>query len=807
MMFKGKIEAFTKQEINKQLKANVNWTDLSVSLFKNFPDLSISLTGFSITGVKKFEKDTLVGVNDFTVSVDLLSAISSKSVRVNSVELIHPVINAIVLADSTVNWDIIALEEDSITNVSEVTSENDFIIELKELLIQDGVIVYKDETMSLICSIHGLDMALSGDMSASETQLDLTSVIKSFSLSMEESNYLNNVGAELTAKIHADLDKMVFTFNENELLINKLPLSFEGTVGLPDEGYDLDLNLSTVNSQFSSIMNLIPEEYTSYFKDVESSGEFSLSALAKGRYVDEDNLPAFSIGLEIKNGHVKYPDLPESIDNINVDMIVRNNGGVMDNTIVEMSNCHIEIAKNSFDANLNIKTPISNLTYSGGMLGNINFDHLKNAIPLDSTHISGLLNADVKFKGDVKSIEDGEYENLGVNGHISLKEFKYSTLDSSLLDVEIKDANLTFSPKSIVLNNFESSYGRSDFNLKGNISDYLGYALGEGIIVGNLIHSSSYINVNEILLSQSSDEEIESTDTTAITLFEVPKDIDFVFTSSINKLVYDKLDVDNIDGKIYVKDGIVKLESVGMKLLNGDMSMSGQYNTQDLNKPFVDFVFKANSIDLNKTANSFSVIDSLLPIAKHSKGLVSSNLNYHSLLNNEMKPVISTITGGGNLLSKFIEVSNSKVLDGMANVLKQDKYKTLKAEDLNVIFKLEDGKIKVEPFVAKVFDKEIHVQGEQGFDQSLNYLVKTPVTGGDVATALGFNSGSGGSDKDYMVNVIIKGTAKDPKLSLDVSDAQKEMEKDLKKEAEKVVKDVLKDDKVKKKINDFLKGF
>jgi len=342
------------------------------------------------------------------------------------------------------------------------------------------------------------------------------------------------------------------------------------------------------------------------------------------------------------------------------------------------------------------------------------------------------------------------------------------------------------------------------------IENYLPYVFKDQTLKGSLKHRSNLLDVNEILKSMDASETAEVQDTTAQELFEVPKNIDFVFTSYFGKILYDKLEIDNTNGKITVRDGRVLLDGVAMNLLDGKMNMAGEYNTQDPKVPFIDFTFDAANIDINKTAHSFSVIDSLMPIAKKAKGQISANLKFNSLLGAEMDPIINSIKGSGNLSSESVEVSGSKVLNNMADLLKKEKYRQLKADDLNINFVMKDGKIIVEPFTAKVFGSSIAVRGEQGFDQSLNYVVTAPVSRKDVAGALSFlGGGISETGDDIMVDVLIKGYASDPKLSLDLSKATKEVGKEVGKEiekkAEEVVKDILKDEKVKNAIEDIFK--
>ena len=56
ILFKGKIIKIVKAEINKNIEAKVDFRDVSLSLFRHFPKLSIGLETISVVGVKEFEK-------------------------------------------------------------------------------------------------------------------------------------------------------------------------------------------------------------------------------------------------------------------------------------------------------------------------------------------------------------------------------------------------------------------------------------------------------------------------------------------------------------------------------------------------------------------------------------------------------------------------------------------------------------------------------------------------------------------------------------------------------------------------------
>lgn len=445
LFFKGKIERLVKEEINNQLAAQVDWGNFSLSLIKHFPNVSVGMSELSVVGVEKFQGDTLLYLDDFSLSADLMSAIGG-SLSVEHILIDKPLVRAKVLADSTVNWDIVKASELAEEEIDTLESENsDFTINLKSFEINDAVISYEDQTMDLDAEIQHLNLDLSGDMSAATTQLQLESSIDAVNVTMENTKYMNKVKVSLVAGILADMTNMVFSFEENDLMVNDLNLGFDGSVGMLDEGYQLDVKLAAKETTFKSLLALIPKEFLTDLENVQTTGTLALEASAKGIYKDADNLPAFDAVLRVENGQIKYPDLPKSINDINISVLAHNTGGSPDNTITNIEKFHFELGQNPFDASLMLMTPVSNAQFKGGMVGVIDLGSLKDAIPLDSFDIKGIVDADVTLDGNMAMIEKENYEAVQVNGQMKLDDFYYSSAD--LPDVIISQALMSFSPQ------------------------------------------------------------------------------------------------------------------------------------------------------------------------------------------------------------------------------------------------------------------------------------------------------------------------------------------------------------------------
>lgn len=773
--FKGKIEEKVKEIINEEINASVDWQSFSLSLIKNFPNLSIGLDELSVINKAPFDGDTLIYVNKFSVAVDVMSAIKGEPFEIKSIFVNEPYFNLQVNADSLANWDIVPESEEEEIEIEEEeeTDLSGFSAQLRSFKIKNARIAYDDKTMDMVAKIDGFNLDLVGDMQQAYTTLDIKTAIQSLNVNMEGTQFLSNSNAKLNAKIGADLDKFIFTFKENELVFNKIPLFFDGTVAMLDEGFDLDVKLASSATDFKTLLALVPKEFMSDFEGLKVDGTLAIEALAKGIFLDEDNLPAFNLLFEINKGKIQYPDLPKSIDNIGVNFVVNNPGGVLDNTVAELKTFHFELDNSPFDAKLKVVTPISNATFDATMKGKINLGSLMDAVELEDMVIKGILDADMAVRSDFNTIDAEKYEDVKAEGYMKLSNFSFSMADLEK-DVFIDDASLVFTPKYVDLKSFICRLGESDFSLTGKLENYLAFALRDDVIKGNLAHTSKYINANELMSLTGDEEETETVENEEATeTIMVPKNIDFVMTTNINKILFDEMELTNTRGALIIKDGKIDMKGLGTNLLGGSVVLNGEYNTQNEKEPKMAFDMKVSSIDINQAANSVSMLESFLPIAKLAKGKVSLNFNFNSLIGDEFSPVLSSVNGGGLFSSNSIKVEGSKVQTGLATMLKDDKYKVADVKNLTAYFTIENGTLNVKPFDVNVFGKKINIEGSQNLDSKMDYNMKMPVSRNELNQVAGLLGANVGSGSDVMVGIKIGGTVDDPKITLDTSDATK----------------------------------
>ncbi len=799
-LFKGKIIELAKKEINNSVNATVEFGEFDLSVFRSFPNLNFEINDLKVIGIEEFSNDTLLSLNRLSTDVDILSVFGD-NIKVKSISIENADIKVKVLKDGRANWDVAPASEEE-TPEEEVTEESSSAMNLalNEFVIKSSNIIYDDAELDVYTEIKNLNFSLSGDLSESFTSLETKTTTDEFTVGYEGVKYLNKVKLDIDADIDADLDNFKFTFKENLAKLNELAIGFNGYVAMPAEDIDMDISFDARQTEFKHILSLIPAIYAKDFETIQTSGKMAINGFAKGIYND-NSLPAFDINLLIDNAMFKYPDLPGTADNINVNLNIKNNDGIEDHTVINLKKFHIDFAKNPFDAKMILKTPISDPQIDASLKGVIDLAGIKDIMPIEDMTLTGIMTADISMDGKMSYIDNEDYEKFNADGTVELKDFLYKSEDLPQ-DVVITNTILNFTPRYLDLKTFDATIGKSDIHADGKINNFIAYALRDEILTGKFNLNSKYFNLNELMGETTEETEEVATETTEedLSVVEVPGNIDFTLNSTFDKLIYDNIDIDNVKGSLVVKDSKVSMKDLRMNLLKGSMLLNGEYNTQDINKPAVDFTMDIKNFDIPQTFKTFNTVQKIAPIGEKCTGNISTLLKFKCILDPKMEPIMNTINGGGTLKTNRIIINNADVFMKIGEFLKTDKYNQVDLNDAKVLFEIIDGNIEVQPFTTKIGKTKAEIYGKQGIDQTIDYKIDMAIPrkelGSKANSALESLLGAAGSKgvdlkvgEEINVKALIGGTLTNPTVKLDFKDQAKNVVEDIKEQIVDKVKE------------------
>jgi hypothetical protein len=735
-LFKDKLVQIVKGEANKSLNAKVDFGNFDLTLFSSFPDFRFKIQNVSVVNVEPFNGDTLAYIKELSFDLNINSVISGDKYQINSLVIDEPKINGIVMQDGKANWDIAKASSDTVAAEPVDSSPTKFALKLKSLQIKHANITYNDMQGNMSASLNDMNYTLSGDFTQDNFILNNLLEIAETSFNTGGVGYLTKAKTRFKADLDMDMPNMKFTFKENEFSLNDLGFSFDGFVSMPKEDIGMDLKFAAKQTEFKSILSLIPSVFSKDFASVQTKGKLKLDGFAKGTMHSSkdgksDIYPSFELNLGIADAMFKYPSLQKSVNNINVDVHIENKKDYLDATIVDVNKFHLEMAGNPVDMWAHVKTPISDPDLAAEIKGVINLASVKEFVPMEKgDEMSGIVKADVAAAGRLSSIDKKEYDKFKMSGSLEIDKMNYKTTTLPYA-VMLNTMKLNFTNQFVELAAFDALMGKSDVKANGKIENFMQYVFKDSLIKGAFNVQSNFMDLNELMASSDPTTAAQpaAVDTSAMTVAEVPGNIDFNLNANFTKVLYDNLTIENMNGKIVVRQRKVDMTNLNLGLLGGKVLMNGYYETTNPKKPSVDLTFKVDNFDIQKTFAAFNTVQKLAPIGKYAKGMFTATLeNFKADLDQTMSPILTSIHGNGVFKTGSVSIGGFPAFVKLGEALKIEQLKNLNIQNVVAEYEFKDGRVNLRnPVKVKIDKISAEITGSTGFDQTIDYNWKMDV--------------------------------------------------------------------------------
>ncbi|HRE75388.1 MAG TPA: AsmA-like C-terminal region-containing protein [Flavobacteriales bacterium] len=820
-LFKDKIFALIKEQINNNLHGKFECEDYSLTLISSFPNFTMELKEVSLTGVDDFEGVKLLDAENIVLTIDLYSVIFGSEIDIREVGIKNTDVNVMVLDNGKANYDI--AKSDS-TKVAEGvdTSETKFALKVRNYYLENFNLVYDDKPGGMYARIVNLNHNGIGDFTQDLFDFKTTTTADTIDFYMSGIPYMKNTKLDSKLDFSMDMKNSKYTFMpEDYIKLNELDLGFDGFLAMTDVDMDMDINFIARKTDFKNIYSLVPAIYTADYNSIKFGGKTEIKGSMKGK-MSEQSMPAMNIDLLVENGSFQYPGLPKSASAIFVKANVNSKGDpTMDDMVIDMPVFKMDLGGNKLDAFFNLRNPMTDPGIKAGLKANFNLSTLREVVPVsNATVMSGFIDSDVAIDGRMSMIDKGEYEKFKAEGSIVAKEIVYNDPEMGY-PTNLKIMDFRFAPTHLELAAFDATVDKTQLMAKGKIDNYLAYALKGDVLKGVFSLNSPEIDLTPFMSSGT-----ETAATPAATpeasapaadsyVLEIPRNIDFEMNSSIGKIRYPndpgapEIVLDNVNGKITLREGVMSLNQLKLNTLGASVLMSGDYDSRNLAAPSAAFFFDINNMDIKTASETFPMIAKMAPMASKCTGKFSTKLDFNTKLNTKMEPIYETMNGKGTLATKSIYIEGFEPLNRIAEKLKIDRLKKQTINDVSVSYQFREGRVWVDPYDVTINKYKTTIGGSTGFDGTIDYKADMAIPrsefgsgANDVLNGLmaKANAKAGTTvELGDMVNVriLITGTVADPKVETDL----KQQGQDLKNEIKEQIKEAVKE-KVEEKVQE-----
>jgi hypothetical protein len=324
-------------------------------------------------------------------------------------------------------------------------------------------------------------------------------------------------------------------------------------------------------------------------------------------------MPAFNVNLLVKDAMFKYPDLPTAINNINVDLLIDNKDGVIENTVLDLKKLHLDFGANPVDAKA-LVTKMYPTNVDANIAAKLNLAELGKMFPLEGLDMKGNYALNLTAKGvydSLKKVMPAIDASMSLaNGYVKSKDFPLPLQDLKF-NSTIKNSTGKMAETVIRVSDLSMVMDNEKFNadlLLQNLDDYTwdlkakgGIDLEkmtkvfavEGMTLAGKVKADLETKGKYSDLMAEKYDRLPTSGTATLSDFKyTSKDLPYAVTLSQAAMVFDpkKIDLQKLDGKIGKSD---------FSVTGSVVNYLGYIFSE--NQPIKGKVaFKSNLLDLNE---------------------------------------------------------------------------------------------------------------------------------------------------------------------------------------------------------------
>ena len=414
------------------------------------------MNDFKLNGSAPFQKERLINAKEVSFGINVSSLVFGKSIKIDEIYLSNSTINIKVNKDGLANYNVYIAEKEI-----EKKEEESAAIKLDRIEIINSQMTYDDKSTQFHFDAFGFNYLGKGDLSQDIFDLYSKAKIDKLNVLYENEHYLMNkkVDADLITKIN--VNSLSFVFEQNDLMINQLPVDFKGKFDFLKDGYNMDFVIKSTDSNLKDLFTAFPPKYITWLGKTEIKGKTDLLLTLKGKYIESEKVaPNLNLDFKIRDGFINYDKSAFPVSNLNLDLSTSLPSLNPELLIINTKNISLNINQDYLKAKLFVKgmnTPEIDAVFHS----KIDLEKLNEALGIPDFELKGMLvgQGNAKGKYDPKN-KVFPITNANVNlksGYIKTKYYPNPITNINILTT-INNLKGTFSDLKVTLKPAEFTF-------------------------------------------------------------------------------------------------------------------------------------------------------------------------------------------------------------------------------------------------------------------------------------------------------------------------------------------------------------
>jgi hypothetical protein len=777
-LFKDRIINEFIREANKQLSTPVKIGKIDVSVFEQFPQLSIVLNDVYV-------EDSHAG------QYPLLTA-KRISFQMNPVEVWSGSysISGLKIEESETTLKLNAKGENNYTVLkSQKKSEKSSItFELKDVDLSNTRVRYSDiklkqemvfTSRSMVASIRSSDnlytIKAEGELTTEQMQI-------------ERNSFINGKSFTINSRLLYDDSNKSLTIEPSTLQLKKASFDVTGKYEWKIKNL-IDIETKGKDTDIQTLISLLPENIAKNLEKYESKGDVYFSSRLKGE-ISKTKTPSLSVDFGFSNATLLHPGYNSRLENASVEgSFATNDLNDRRQAVLILKNIKGELNNESFTADFIIQDfvdPEVICHFKGkadaqAVLGFYPIEELKN--------VSGSLLIDLAFEGKIALLKNKTTaQRVSTQGTVELQDINLE-YGKEKIPLQHLNGNLQFNNNDLALSNVSGKLGHSDFLLNGFFKNIITFVLFENQPIGiETDLKADFIDLDELFSisfgDASQNEKQEYT-------FHISRNVNLNFNCDVKALQYKRLHARQVKGDLLVKNEMAVSRNLALKTMGGDLQLSGIIDAQNNKAIDVVTTAKLNGIYLDSAFYVFENFKQNFIEDRHLKGHATADVMLEMTLNEHLRLFPETLIADIGVTIRNGELNNFAPMKKLSRYLDDEGLSKLRFSELKNDIHIEKRTVYIPQMEIRSNVTDITISGTHTFDQQIDYRLVTPLRKKkirDSEAQLAIEEDPRTGPKLFLK---ITGTTDDYRIAYDTEAVKKKIVSDFKREV-KELKDAFK---------------
>ncbi len=457
------------------------------------------------------------------------------------------------------------------------------------------------------------------------------------------------------------------------------------------------------------------------FDSIHIAGHVLANLTVNGIYnPDSSKFPKMIGQVLLSNGYFNRTSIDHSLKNVEMETILTNTTGFIQNTSLKLSKLNLNIDDEYLEMYGKLED-FKRYNFDLFMRSEIDLSKLSKLLSIDNQTLTGFVNTKIIAKGSAD-----KFKQAYISGTASLKDVHLINSDAEI-DFKVKQGNMVFSPEMILISKFDAHIHNQAFLLNGTIRNFIPYFMHEkGVIQASLRLNADSLNLSTYFADVNSPTAKPDSSTIKQKIpqakyFSSFENIDLDLALNINQLSYGKYKISKLVSNIKANVNTINLEKTAFNTLDASVYIS----TANITPNHFSVNLDINQLDTRKLMKLFynTKID-IKQVRPETGALVDVNYKIKGELDSQLMPILNSLNGSGIMSVDKANIKGLKVLSQISKATEQNDLHHQEIHDATIETEIKAGKVFIKPFTVKLGNYITNFEGTHSFNNEINYFIK-----------------------------------------------------------------------------------